>query len=515
MRIWVLLMVQQVRGCLEGFYGPACLLCPGNSSCNGFTRQGCAAGLFSMPGSKECYVGNSSFSLGYGLAPVTWSGPSAPYVGSASCGCFRNNVSAAVALDLGRAYWIGGVATASLGGAWVRSFMASVSNGSAASGTATWRPVGGLFVANVDDVSVVESKFPFPVLARYVRLDVVDYFLWPSLRAVPLSVADAVHPVDSTAEPPVPTTTTVLGTTSHTLPASTTSSAASTVLATTTPSSTPPPTTTVPETTSPVRTCRRLPNTVLATQGEPCAYACAPGTYNHSGACVALPRRSPAPSRNLSCAVRWRRQRPLWSRVHAFGSVLALETREALRGDMAIRLNDGPWMAWSWRQWAPVAPDASSSSQWLLLPEAPTFAGLWLRVRGANNSLLDVRRGRAIRHGQSVAASRPRGTLRWAWGMGGTATRGDSQALLALWCGTGNVGLIDGANATLRAELACGANATAGVPWLRGVLELRGVDGLLQSYLHAQCARGAQAWAVPGGERSREFAGTVGAQCVQ
>jgi hypothetical protein len=64
-------------------------------------------------------------------------------------------------------------------------------------------------------------------------------------------------------------------------------------------------------TTAPPQRCRRLPNT-LVTQDAPCAYACAPGTYNHSGACVALPRRSPAPPRDLRCAVRWLR-RPLWS----------------------------------------------------------------------------------------------------------------------------------------------------------------------------------------------------------
>ena len=119
MKIWVLLaLARGAVGCLEGFYGPACLLCPGNSSCNGVTRQSCAAGLFSMPGSRDCYVPDGNFTLNGTVAPLTWSGPSVPYTGTASCGCFRNNVSSAVVMDFVRPYWLGGVATASLGGAW-------------------------------------------------------------------------------------------------------------------------------------------------------------------------------------------------------------------------------------------------------------------------------------------------------------------------------------------------------------------------------------------------------------
>jgi hypothetical protein len=95
--------------------------------------------------------------------------------------------------------------------------------------------------------------------------------------------------------------------------------------------------------------------------------------------------------------------------------------------------------------------------------------------------------------------------------MGDAGARGDSQALLALWCDAGAVGPVQGA---LRADLACAANATGGVPWLRSALELRGVDHRLQAYLWAQCGRGAQAWVVPGVGREVAFAGSVGAQCV-
>lgn len=532
MKIWVLLaLVRGAVGCLEGFYGPACLLCPGNSSCNGITRQSCAAGLFSMPGSRDCYVPDGNFTLNGTVPPLTWSGPSVPYAGTASCGCFRNNVSAAVVMDFGLPSWLGGVAMASLGGAWVRSYMASVSNGSAA----TWRPVGGLYAANVDDVGVVESRFPFPVLARFLRLEVVDFFLWPSLRAVALRVdvpdlpagtvpsggnetTDIGNSSTTSVSSSVFTTyysTTDVGTngsTSTALPTTTSTSAAastsSTWTTTTTHGSTLATTSSTLSTTAPPQRCRRLPNT-LVTQDAPCAYACAPGTYNHSGACVAAPRRSPAPYRDLRCAVRWLR-RPLWSRVHAFGSVLALEVREPLRGDMALRLNDGPWMAWSWRPWVPVAPDASPASQWLLLPQAATFAGLWLRAWNGSQ-LLDVRRGRCTRHGASVVALQSQSSLRWAWGMGDVGSRGDSQALLALRCDAGMVGPVDGA---LRADAACAANATGGVPWLRSALELRGVDPLLRSYLWEQCARGTQAWVVPSGRREVAYAGSVGVQCV-
>jgi hypothetical protein len=537
MRIWVVLaLARGAVGCLEGFYGPACLLCPGNSSCNGITRQSCPSPLGSAPGSRDCYAVDSNFSLNGTLSPLTWSGPSTPYAGSASCGCFRNNVSAAVVMDFGRPYWIGGVATASLGGAWVRSYMASVTNGTV---PLTWRPVGGLFLANVDDVSVVESKFPYPVLARHLRLEVVDFFLWPSLRAVALrvdgldlpggtvpggnnettgvsssgttsvsGVLSTTYYVSSYVDTNGSTSTGVLTTTS-TLDTAYTSSPRTT---STTPGSTFVETTSALSTTAAPRRCRRLPNTVAA-PGEPCALACAPGTYNHSGVCVALPRRSPPPSRDLGCAVRWSR-RPVWSRVHAFGAVLALETRGALRGDMALRLNNGPWMAWSWRPWAPVAPDASPASQWLLLPEAAAFTGLWLRALNGT-IIVDIRRGRCVRHWPSaLVAPRPSSSLEWAWGFGGRPElRGDSQALCALRCGGGSVAATWGGD-TLWAGAACAANATAGVPWLQGALELRGVDSLLQAYLWVQCSRGTQAWVVPGSRRDVAYAGSVKVECI-
>jgi hypothetical protein len=209
--------------------------------------------------------------------------------------------------------------------------------------------------------------------------------------------------------------------------------------------------------------------------------------------------------------VRWWRRKPPWSRVHAFGTVLALETREPLRGDMAVRLNGGPWMAWSWRPWTPAAPDASPASQWLVLPEAATFAGLWLRAWNGSQ-LVDVRRGRCVRHGQTAAALQPQASLRWAWGMGDAGARGDSQALLALSCAVGTVGPLDGA--VLRSDAACAANATGGLPWLRSALELWGVDQRLQAYLWAQCGRGTQAWVVPGGRRDLYYAQSVEARCV-
>jgi len=177
---------------------------------------------------------------------------------------------------------------------------------------------------------------------------------------------------------------------------------------------------------------------------------------------------------------------------------------------MALRLNNGPWMAWSWRPWAPRAPDVPPASQWLLLPEAVTFNGLWLRAWNGSQ-LVDVRRGRCVRHEQTAAAVQPQASLRWAWGMGDAGARADSQALLSMACQAGTVGALPG---SLRAALACSANATGGLPWLRDSLELWGVDHLLQAYMYAQCGRGTQAWVVPSHPRNAAYAAALSVQCV-
>lgn len=540
--IILLFWVSLSSGCLEGFYGPACLVCPPDSFCNGTTRRPCAAGLRSLAGSRDCY--NSSVAMpvevNRRVPVVSWSGLPSPYTGTESCGCFRTVLDASVVLDAGSLMWVGGVATASLEGAWVRSFFVAWS-----ADNVTWSPVGGLYSGNVDDVSVKDSVFPYPVRARYLRVSVVDYFLWPSFRgallhanvtvaAVPTTFpASTTRDVNTTTEPIfswIGTTSAFTDTNSNLLSSTSvvdTSSlhVSTTAFSTTTHwASTPAPgtdtalrTTTAPTVTTavPVR-CGLRVNMVVALLNGTCVYGCKVGTYNHSGRCVGQPRASMLAKGTSVLNVGWQWKRP-WSRLHDFNGVWALETMDMLASDLAVKVDQGPWMAWSKRHWTPhlntsFGTEVSSMSQWLLLPWAVNHS---LRVRAfLPRGIVEYAHGRWTKHG-STRALHVRGDVEVKWGMSASGPYGDSQSVCSVKCVGGtihHVAVLNHAHTIFNTRDAC-INVSDGLVWLRNSTELHGVDVLLTGFIGAECRRGTEAWVVPQGDRSVLWAPEVQVVC--
>lgn len=485
----MVLLLAAAEGCLQSHYGPACLLCPANSYCNGTRRQSCVSPPFSDPGSRDCYNATNVTILGR-IRVESYYADMAPNPANASCGCYRARDDISVIMDVGRPRWIGGVATSSLDGAWVKSFFVSYSVDNL-----TWQPIGGLYTGNSDDVTVAENKFPRAVFSQFVRLHVVDYFLWPSLRGALLhanvSSDDAAvsTPYASTtvdyATTPDDTTTpraTSVGTTTH-APATTSEAHLSTsTQALTSPGSTTGGTTsgTVPLTTTSGSSvpCKRKVN--MDIHGG-CQYVCKQGTFNMSGACVGRPRHSHAPSSSLGVAVGWTRPRP-WSRLHRFLDHWALESALPFT-EMAIQTDMGPWMAWSRKPWVPSSFDVNASSHWALLP-SPVRHCLHIRAR-VGDIILSFRHAAWTVHGLAY-----RHDLRVLWNWEPLA-RGDTSSVVGIQCEGGKLARVDVRNYSHTIFITppqCG-NVSDGLVWLRGHTELQGVDGLLADYLRSQCGR--------------------------
>jgi hypothetical protein len=176
-----------LASCLNGFIGQACAPCPAALYCDAMGAHPCPG---SSEGSRVC---NYPVPLlqpltTRRLAPVAFStaarvrpNPSA----NVSCGCYVLKSSGlTVVLDAGAPVAVGGIASQGRDGAWVTSFLVDTSPDNQ-----SWAPLGGVYAGNSDDASVVEVRSPFAVVARFVRLQVVDFFRWPSFRAA-LLVAD-------------------------------------------------------------------------------------------------------------------------------------------------------------------------------------------------------------------------------------------------------------------------------------------------------------------------------------
>jgi len=199
-------------------------------------------------------------------------------------------------------------------------------------------------------------------------------------------------------------------------------------------------------------------------------------------------------------AIHWE-SRPAWSRLHAFAGAWALETSERLGLEIAVQVDDRPWMAWSRRDWTPqlntsFGNEVSPLSHWMLLP-GPVTAGV--RVRSlVNQTLRTFASGRRCVHGQSRRAEWV-GRVDMAWGMGGAGARGDSQSVCSVTCDKGMLQHVEasvGPYAIFNVKGSC-ANVPDAVEWLRSKTELLGVDAAIESFVQTECKRGAQAWLVP------------------
>jgi len=199
------------------------------------------------------------------------------------CGCYIADTELSVVLDAGSAILIAGLAMKGLDEAWVVSFHVSYGDDGV-----SFRPLGGLFEGNTDDVAVVDVLFPYVVKARFLKVSVVQYFLWPSFRAAFIEA---------------------LNTTS----------------------------------------CPRLVHMVLV-NSTPCTYACRPTTYGVN--CAPRPAKSQKAPGAVRFGVQRTKPKFIPSRLHCFnGTDWVLEVASWRGTDISIQTDGGPWMAWSKKQW--------------------------------------------------------------------------------------------------------------------------------------------------------------------
>jgi len=447
--------------------------------------------LRAMAGSQECY-NVVPVSLKRAVKVVAWSGRESSNPSSARCGCYRTKGDASVVLDAGKAMWMGGIMTAHLEGAWVNSYQVSYSLD-----TVTWRPLGGVYTGNVDDVSIQRNIFPFSVWARYLKVHVVDYFLWPSLRGAILE-----------ANSSFPFTTSAAGGNGTAAPATTSGDNYFV-----------PPRITGAAFEYPgpgtlgAAACAKYPNMVVSGEPGNCTYACRKGTFDRSGACIGHPKPS-KPIYHMAAGLRWTRRTP-WSKLHCGSAHCAIETTFALDGPMAVTIDVSPALPWSRRAWElPSAWAAPPTSSYLVLPSKPR-AGVHVRV-WYNNSFVDIWHGRRISHDvYALGATGDRVEFQYGMGQWSAALEyvgavGDSEALCSVRCPVGRLVNVSVAGSVLNVTQNC--NATA-LSWLRNYTELMGADNVLRQFMTYDCGRGAEAWVVPRSDRRFIAQARVQATC--
>ena len=381
--VWVLFWVHGVFGCLPGFVGPLCHVCPTDYVCESGTPKACQNGSRAQLGSRACDImPNPILATEFRrLAPKSWSAPAAQMPdNTAACGCFSAQNELSVVLDAGSRILIAGVAVKGVNGSWVTKFQASHSLDKR-----TWNPVGGLFSGNSDDASIVQLRFPYVVQARFLKIGVVNYFRYPSLRAAFLEATNTTCP-------------SCFATTSRVVLNSS--------------------------------SCPRLVNMVLVNASS-CTYACRRTTYGPN--CKPLPRRSTAPPGGAWFSVSRSRPVPVQSRLHNFpDGVSAMEFGSWNGTDIAVQIDGLPWAPWSQKEWRPGFP---SSSHWLLLP-SPAATRVRVRVLWNESFVLQFDATQPTTHGNRVAlyTKSSLATSAW-WGLGEGAIEpyhGDSQGVCSV-----------------------------------------------------------------------------------
>lgn len=458
----------QAACCLPGFYGEPCALCPSNSYCDGLRRYDCPILQVSSNGSRNCHRPVNVSVTVRQIPAVDWSSQMGYNPSNASCGCYRMANDVYVTMDAGGTKTMVGLLVGALYDSWVKSFMVSYS----VTGV-TWKPIGGLYAGNQDEKDIAVAKFPVMVQARYVRVHVVDYYLWPTLRAAFLEAHNYT--------PPVP---------------------------------------------CPQRV--NMVSSATAASVENCTYVCRNGTFGPR--CVARARPA-GTSRGRSTAAMLLRPFRLRSRLHEAQGVFALEIWEPVwRGsDTAVRIDDGPWMAWSRHEWNPpwgVRAGSRANSTWMLLPHN-VRVGATVRMLWAGR-FVTLHHSAWTSHGRSASAVK-NNSIDWKWGLnsattlvtnpGSAGTMGDSAALLSVRC-NGTVSWVNYTcngtvqRATVLPVRAACLNVSMGLQWLRETAELYGVDAVLLQHIQRECnTPTASAWVIPRANRVGLQRAEVTAMC--
>jgi hypothetical protein len=355
----------------------------------------------------------------------------------------------AVVLDAGAANaTLGGLALQGRDGAWVTNVMVSHSPDNR-----TYTPLGGLYAANADATSVVEIPFPYPTDARFVRIHVVTYFLWPSFRASLVRANRTCAPVPTTTPRPRP----------HGL-------------------------------------CQPAPGRDASFNGTHCVVAC-----RHPGC-----RTPPRPAAPMPHTLAVRRPQsgapPPAVRLHRLpAAAWALHISRWQGVHATVAVDNSPFTP------IPNTPPPSDSDQWIALSQGPVNASVSIRVQWGNQTdtttvlRFTLRASRATDRSPAPVAftAPPQLQVNLTWGLGDPGDRGDTQALGIVTTRPPAAALVafdPPTLATLAVAHAC-ANATLGVLWLQDALELHGTAPArtLAAFVEAQCSAPTPplAWLVP------------------
>jgi hypothetical protein len=449
MRIALLMAVTvgMVKGCMPGFYGDDCSPCSENYWCNGTSRNVCPLGSTSFRGSRNCFSPlhrNISVAL---LPVVNWWANLGRNPSNETCGCFRMVQPLTVILDVGRNTSVAGIVTRrDRSGVWLKSYMIdySVDNES-------WSGVGGIYVGNNEVDAAVTNLFPHLVQARYFRVQIIEYFLWPGFRAAFLEAIRS--------------------------------------------------------------RCARRINQIVINEAN-CTYICKKGTFPiNVSTCVARASISASSPQSFNVQIAARHAR-LNSKLHKFQRGYAVEFKEPWNGsEIALKIDDRPWIAWSRHSIVLSMEEytaVGANSSFLLLPQIVNVS-VRLRILWQSR-LLDVALHDCIVHGRRNTSVKAQ-SIQWSWGSDG-AMLGDLSALVSITC-EGNIvdaeyGLHDSLVAmqnvltpTVVHDVArsCATNVSHGIVWLREATELLGVDPLLGDFVRDECRKGVTAWVLPRGPR--------------
>ena len=484
----ILANIQPTQQCRGSFIGLGCEPCPASLYCDSTAHpcpgavEGSRACNYPVPALKPLTTHRHRAQSSFTPAKVR-ANPS-----NRSCGCFTMSSSLWVVLDAGELVVVGGVASQGREGAWVSSFLVDTSLDNR-----TWAPLGGVYAGNSDDVSVVETRSPFVVLARFVRLQVVNFFLWPSFRAA-LLVADtttcpASRVCSNASVLPCPANQVCANGTALACPAGRYCSNGTAYRC--------------PANSSCVDgaiTCRAVVGSLVRWNGTACEYRCRPGTFgDHCQPRPAYTRNFVAGPASLRCSVVNRRRPPVACRLH---NDWGLELPSWNGSTAAAVQTDGsPWMAWNFKAGSSIMP----------LPR-PVATRVRVRVWWAKSYVMEF----VGRPTASVALAVAPSPIAIRWGIG-NGTVGDSQALCSVtaphgmalelrtaafpsyhqalgWTG-------EASDPVSRWDLNCANMSERDIRWLTHNTEIEGMDQSLLDFSRNECRREASTWLMPQTDR--------------